>query len=568
MKGSVRGGLQGLGLALACVRLYANDFFVAPGGTSSGPGTVSQPYDLVSAFSGQVGQPGDTFWLRGGNYLLGHLDTSVHGAPGRPVTFRGVTGENVRIDGSLSIFNSNGYVCFRNFELYSSDLYRVSSETNVGFNPTDITILPGFSSYVPNVTFMNLAVHDQTRHGIYLFEGATNTLVYGCVLFNNGWVSPDNAEGHGLYAQANVGSRTLADNIIFNNSGANMHVYDSTAGAILRGVVVDGNVAFNAGAIQSVRPYRDWIIGVDAPALYADGIVLENNMGVPPPPLSPFPEIQVGRDGTNGTVVFTNNYMPLGLLMNNWHSATVTGNLFAPKSTNYVVNLNQTLTSLNADWDNNIYVFDPAGPAISVNSTPYVFSEWQELTGFDWDSTFVVGDLHGTKVFVRPNRYEPGRANIVVYNWDNLDNVAVDVNSVLPLNSTFEVRNAQNFFGPSVLSGTFSGQRLSLPMTNLTVALVNGPINGPLVTPAPTGPGFNVFVLLPVRPPIQVRLAGGSVQVLWNLSFGPNALETTQTPETPGTWTASTSSPGIIGDQFMISEPTSANRKFYRLQTQ
>jgi len=38
----------------------------------------------------------------------------------------------------LTIFNSPGYVTFRDFELYSSDANRVSSQMGVGFNPTDM----------------------------------------------------------------------------------------------------------------------------------------------------------------------------------------------------------------------------------------------------------------------------------------------------------------------------------------------------------------------------------------------------------------------------------------------
>jgi len=557
-----------LGIAIACDALQADDFFVAPNGTPFGPGTLAQPYDVASAFSGQVGQSGDTFWLRGGDYNLGHLNTEIQGAPGKPITFRQVSGEHARIDGSLALFNSAGYIVFRDFELYSSDANRVSSQTNAGFSPTDITILPGIAGYAPNLTLINLVVHDQTRHGIYLVEDSTNTLVYGCLLYNNGWMSPDNAEGHGIYVQGDIGMRTLNDNIICNNSGAGFQVYENANGERLVGVMMDGNVAFNAGAIQQVRTYRDWIVGVDSPALYADGICLCNNMGYLAPGASTYPELQIGRDSTNGSVMLTNNYMPLGLLMNNWHTATVTGNLFAPHSTNYVVNLNQTLSPLTADWDNNIYIFDPPGPAVELNFNTYSFAEWQQVTGFDQDSTFVVGDLHGTKVFVRPNLYQPGRANIVVYNYDRLSNVVVDVSSVLAPGTRFEVRNAEDFEGAPVLSGLYRGQPLWLPMTNLTVATVNGPVNGPLAAPPPTGPRFNVFVLLPLPNPLQIQRSGSSVKVSWPVGWSANALQTAPSLVSPVNWTDSPLTPIMTGDRFMISEPAGFARKFYRLRPQ
>ena len=562
----LRAGVGILGFAVTCVRLQANDLFVAPGGTPFGPGTLAQPYDVVTAFSGDVGQPGDTFWLRGGDYQLGHLDTQIQGAPGKPITFRQVSGEHARIDGSLTVFDSLGYVVFRDFELYSSDTNRVSAQTNAGFNVTDITLLTGFSSYTPNLSFINLVVHDATREGIYLFEGSTNTLIYGCIVYNNGWVSPNNAEGHGLYVQGDVGMRTVADNIVFNNSGASLHVYENSNGGSLYGVTLDGNVAFNAGAIQQVRPYRDWIVGVDSPSLYADRIVLENNMGFVARGASTYPQLQIGRDGTNGNVILTNNYMQLGLQMNNWRSATVSENLFAPRWTNYVVNLNQTLTPLNAEWDNNIYIFDPPGPAVSLDFGAYTFSDWQQMTGFDLDSTFVVGDLHGTKAFVRPNLYQAGRANIIVYNWDNLSNVVVDVSSVLPMNSGFEVRNAEDFEAAPVLSGVFTGQRLLLPMTNLTVAVPNVPTNGPLAAAPPTGPTFNVFVLLPLTGQLHITNTGGSDQVYWPVGAGPGALQTA--PSLTGNWTDYPNTPVMVHDQFMITDASSSTQKFYRLRPQ
>src|SRR5437764_6266949 len=133
--------------------LHAADLYVAPGGTAAGPGTLAQPYNLTTAISGQVGKPGDTFWLRGGIHKIGHIDTTIHGAPGQPITFRQMAGEKARVAGSFTVWNSIGYVVFRDFELYSSDTNRISSQTGVGFDPTDIKIIPGVASYAPNFSF-------------------------------------------------------------------------------------------------------------------------------------------------------------------------------------------------------------------------------------------------------------------------------------------------------------------------------------------------------------------------------------------------------------------------------
>ncbi len=100
------------------------------------------------------------------------------------------------------------------------------------------------------------------------------------------------------------------------------------------------------------------------------------------------------------------------------------------------------------------------------------------------------------KVFVRPNAYEPERANITIYNWDRQGTVAVSLKGILSAGTEYEIRNAQNFFGPVVRSGTYDGSStVSLPMTGLVPATPVG-----LPTPTGTGPDFQVFVVVP-KPP-------------------------------------------------------------------
>jgi hypothetical protein len=481
-----------LGMSLALLRVGAADLYVAADGTPAGSGTLSKPYDLETALSGSVGQAGDTFWLRGGTYSLGHVDTRIHGETGKPITFRAMPREKPRVDGSFTIWDSIGHVIFRDFELFNSDPKRVSSQSRMGFNPIDITITAGIQCYAPNCSFINLVIHDQTRHGIYVSQLSNGNLIYGCLIYNNGWRSPDNAEGHSLYIQGSSGLREISDNVLFNSAGAGMHVYDN-GGRPVVGVTMDGNVAFNAGVIQNVRAYRDWIIGADAPSRYADQIVFKNNMGYQRPGSATTSQVEMGREGVNGALTMTDNYMPLGLIMNNWTTATVTGNAFAPRNSDYSVDLRQGTNVLATRWNDNFYSCPVAAKSFRSNSTAYTFSEWQSVTGYDSSSTNIAGSLTGTKVFVRSNRYETGRANIIVYNWSDLSTVPVDVRSVLPTGTAYEVRNAEDFFAAPVLSGTFNGQPLALPMEGLTVA---APL-GRMLTPPPTGPTFNVFVLLP-----------------------------------------------------------------------
>jgi hypothetical protein len=543
--------------------MQASDLYVSTTGRPSGAGTMQQPYDLATALSGRVGQAGDTFWLREGNYTLGHVDTMIQGAPGRPITFRQMPGEKARVDGSISFFNSLGHVILRDFELYSSDTNRASAQTGVGFDVTDIKIIPGIASFAPNLSFINLVVHDQTRHGFYLSRISTNNLIYGCVVYNNGWVSPDNAEGHGLYVQGTNGPAKISDSLVFNNSGANMHIYENASGLRLAGVTLEGNLAFNAGAIQNVRHYRDWIVGVDAPAVSADRMTLTHNMGYYPAGSRAHDQVQIGRLGVNGSVVVLDNYFPLGLWMNNWTAATVASNLFVAPGTNWMVNLDQTQVSLpDFLWDRNSYARSATGKDFLHSAIEYDFSGWQSATGYDQNSSYMVGNLSGTKVFVRPNRYEAGRANIVVYNWDNLNSVSVDVSSVLAPGAAYEVRNAQDFFAPPLLSGVFDGQPLELPMRELTVAVPNGP----LLTPPPTGPTFNVFILLPRAVRLQIAAADGQAQLSWPTNSGKWVLQYTATLSASGGWTDDISVPSVDGQHYVVTNFFSEGSRFYRLR--
>ena len=67
------------------------------------------------------------------------------------------------------------------------------------------------------------------------------------------------------------------------------------------------------------------------------------------------------------------------------------------------------------------------------------------------NNTYYSSRPTGVKVFVRPNAYEPGRGNITIYNWDLRARSPWTSGSLLSTGSYYEVRDAQNPFGPPVL---------------------------------------------------------------------------------------------------------------------
>lgn len=65
-------------------------------------------------------------------------------------------------------------------------------------------------------------------------------------------------------------------------------------------------------------------------------------------------------------------------------------------------------------------------------------------------------------IFVTPNKYEPGRATITIYNWQLSPSVGVDVAAAgLHNGEAYEVRDAENFFSlPSSRESTNWGSQL------------------------------------------------------------------------------------------------------------
>jgi len=73
-----------------------------------------------------------------------------------------------------------------------------------------------------------------------------------------------------------------------------------------------------------------------------------------------------------------------------------------------------------------------------------------------------LGAPSGIQVFVRPNRFEGGRAHIVIYNWDLANAVDVDVSSLGLIGDGVTLRNVQDYYGATqalaVNAGTLSAR--------------------------------------------------------------------------------------------------------------
>src|SRR3989442_9699193 len=141
-------------------------------------------------------------------------------------------------------------------------------------------------------------------------------------------------------------------------------------------------------------------------------------------------------------------------------------------------------------WRYNTFFGAPTAVAWRTDTnSATTFEGWRTQTGFADPGTYAGSAPTEVKIVVRPNQYEPGRANIIVYNWAQQSTVSVDASGILTLGDRYLVQNAEDFYGPPIASGTYTGGPLQLPMVSITPP---SPIDVATAQAAPvTGPTFN-----------------------------------------------------------------------------
>lgn len=415
----------------------AHTYYVAPApaGRPGGDGTTSRPWDLATALAGASGriQPGDTVWLAGGRYK-GVFRTQLHGAPGRPIVFRQARDAHATIDGEL--FAQGADLVFWGFEIMQSNpsTYGLQAQTNNG-------------------RFINLIIHDAGSMGVSFWTPGEDAEVYGCIVYHNG--THENLD-HGVYMHNERGIKRLIDNVFFNNLAYGIHAYAASHNPPQRGFMIQGNISFNNGTIsQRYRAKGNILAGGDVPMsavdvsgnfLFFSGTEGEN-MRLGYAPLA------------NGDLTAQGNFIwggETGLRLRLWERADVHGNVVGG-ARKLLVEAAAPLERANLLYPGNQA---PKAPA----------------------------------VFVRPNRYESGRAYIVVYNFPRRDTVRADVRAILSPGQPYELRSVQNLFGAPLARGIYAGDSIPLPMSAAGLEPLL-PLGRGTAKPPRTRPFFDVFVL-------------------------------------------------------------------------
>ena len=446
--------------------------FASPGGSPRGDGSRARPWDLATALAGGHAsvEPGDTIWLLGGTYR-GSFEATLQGTSAAPVVVRQSPGNRATIDGTLRV--NGAHAVYWGFEIMQSD---------PGANGTD-----ALDTYGPDCRFVNLIVHDAGKQGISFWESAGTSELYGSLFYNNG---THERLDHGIYAAGEGGEKWITDNIVFDNLAYGIHVYAGSRHPYLSDVHVRGNVAFNTGTI-SPRGSQDanLLIGGD---VLTQHMTADSN-------LLYFPSTE-GRNlrlgmprGDNRDILVRGNYIAGGavtLVMEGWTNAAVTDNHFIGAAD--IVDLRTAGSLAHHSWRDNLYQRDPAARAWRFQQIAYDLAGWQAKTGLGGTGTATPGPPRGAAVFVRPNKYEPGRAMIVVYNWGREPAVSVDVSAVVRAGARYEIHNVQDIFGEPIMRGVYDGGPVAIPMSGVEPPR---PIGRRTPTPPRTAPDFDAFIL-------------------------------------------------------------------------
>jgi hypothetical protein len=434
--------------------------FASPRGSSAGDGSERRPWDLATALAGARGrvEPGDTIWLRGGTYR-GAFRSTVAGREGAAVVVRQFPGERAVIDGGGSrrstLYVTGAYTTFWGFELTNSDTLRATTAPGSDFRPN--VVVPAAA----HTKFINLIVHDGGV-AFYTEPKFPDVEISGCIIYNNGWEGPDRGHGHGLYLKNFTGPLVARDNVVFNQYGYGVHAYTNSGTGKLINISIEGNVAFNNGTLSKRADLSPNLLlgGAD----YAAGDVVRDNILYYSPELKGAgANAMIGwKTLRNGDVVVENNYLAGGspvLEFGFWEAARVSNN-----------------TLIRAGLGRSFILRRDASGG----------------TGQIWRDNGERSPPTTTKIVVRPNLYEKGRAHVVVLNWGNEKSVQVDVSGVLAPGDRYEVRNVQDLFGAPLASSTAAGTSITIPLGGVTPPIPTGK----KASPAPqTGPAFDVFLI-------------------------------------------------------------------------
>jgi hypothetical protein len=458
---------------LAAPAALGADFFVAPHGQAAAQGTITDPWDIETALKHpRAVASGDVIWLRGGVYALERtLASRLRGAEESPIVVRQFPGERATLDCRLVTETAAGTEClliqsvhtwYWGFEITNSTTVRQTLTVGSTPNPRGLGV-QGQGGL--GTKLINLVIHDV---GTSLFESQRSGIeIYGTIAYNSGWDGPDRSHGPGFYVRnrSDYPQKTIRDNIVFQHYRQGLQGYGSFDN-VFSNFLLEGNVFFNNG-IGRGGFHRNLMFGNENTD-HRDNVFREN-----------FTYFAPGAGAGSNM---------LGSDAGGCQGLTLLGNVFAHGPSRAAIDVN------------NCAGLQIAGNLFYGTTSLDRPSGGEEAAGEAFRSAYPanvyygagLAEPRGVAVFLRPNRYEQGRAHLIVYNWDRLPSVAVDLGSLaLRAGDSYEIRSVQDYYGAG-LRGVYRGGAVDVPMEGWKP---EPPIGYTAERLPATFPEFGVFVV-------------------------------------------------------------------------
>jgi hypothetical protein len=435
-----------------------NQWYVSPTGSPYGDGSPDNPWDLSTALGSTLVEPGHTVWIADGIYHGPFVKPAIpSGIEGKPIIYRAMPGHRVTLTADkmeqIVLRNNADYVWFWGLEV------TIDGAEELGLWGNAVKQDEGIGA-----KYINMVVHDcPNRSGFYV--SGVGTEFYGCLSYRNGrW-----ADGfaHGLYCQnrpddindlKDLPWMNFFDCIAFDNFGWGIHSYAEYSN--MANMLYDGVVAYGNGV-------GNFISGGNG---HDDNFIVRNCFTYFPH--NERTNAEFGYNSAfNGSLIIENSAFIGGecvVSLHNWQDLAFQNNTcYTPNG--LLMNITTPEAEIQYIFDNNRYYIDDSYLA-SLNGLDYrTLVLWQQETGWDLDSINDVGEPKDVWLFFRPNKYEPDRAFLIIYNWQGSETVSIALSKLWGVKKykqyQYKIISVDDIWGEPIAEGTIDDKYIKLDMT-------------------------------------------------------------------------------------------------------
>jgi parallel beta-helix repeat protein len=375
-------------------------------GKVTGNGTLFSPWDLQTALSQSTKtvNDNDIIYLHGGIYSGRYSSAITTIDKNAFITVKPYKNDKVVLNGNIAsrlgavLEVKGGNVIFQDFEITFLGNYSRSAKEQ------DFQIVNGINHVDgEDCKFVNLKVYNNPGSGIGSWKRTGGSVIDGCLIYNNGYMSKVRGSGVGIYVQNQSDKiRYIINNTIFNNYYKGIEVWSASSGAkveFVKNVTLKKNVIFNNG-----NPGGKFVDNVIIATNDTDGINVAKNIVFDSNILyhnSDFTTNKISGDGASLTLGYSAN-APV-------ENVTVTNNVIIGKNNalrllhvkslifknnisycGYVHYDNSVMKHIKSNWnfDENSYNTKRTKAQRISKHKDFTLKEWQTDFGLDKNSTW------------------------------------------------------------------------------------------------------------------------------------------------------------------------------------